>query len=394
MSDNGPIENDRGADRCDEAREEEAAGETIASGVGVQTNQERTVEDECQPAGDSCAQTVQGVTEDPSSAHAVADEANEDQAVSNDPAPPESKSMQTNEPEDILLDSESVIPENAAVADSAVSAGSVVRNEKDSHEEGLASEVHANVPGGERENAPDKLPQSAPVLETPSPIESQETTAHVGSSTASDAAQIVSESPSSGAVVVPDTNKSKQNSAKSTSLPDVVPLQSTQQITTSSATASSHDKSANVSAHRPSWYDQSKASDFERRSLPEWFDGSAPHRTSAAYIRTREQILDLAKKNEHQYITATALRRSVTGDSGSLLRLHAFLNDWSFINAGAVGESAPAEIDLLGVRSSWNTDGKCAKRKFSDVQRSIFWSPSRIQALEACVFSCLSKKWR
>ncbi|KAL7506306.1 hypothetical protein ACHAWX_000649 [Stephanocyclus meneghinianus] len=391
MSDNRPIENDQGADRCDEAREEGTAGETVDSGICVQTNQERSVDNECQPVGDSCARTVQVSSEDPSSTNAVADEANEDQAVSNDPVPLESTSMQITEPEDMLLDSESVIP-NAAVADSAVSAGNVVCNEKDRHEEDVASEVHANVPGGESEHAPDKLPQSAPVLDTPSPVESQQTTAGIGSSTASDAAQIVSESPSSGAVVVPDTNKSNQNSAKPTSLPGVIPLQSYQQVTASSATASSHDKSASMSAHRPSWYDQSKASDFERRSLPEWFDGSAPHRTPASYIRTREQILDLAKKHEHQYITATALRRSVTGDSGSLLRLHAFLNDWSFINAGLVGESAPAEVDLLGVRSSWNSDGKCAKRKFSDLQRSIFWSPSRIQALEACVLSCLSKK--
>eukprot|EP00804_Cyclotella_cryptica_P023875 CCRYP_010025-RA/>CCRYP_010025-RA protein AED:0.43 eAED:-0.72 QI:0/0/0/0.5/1/1/2/0/548 len=390
MSEDGPIDNDQGANQCDETQEEGAAGENVACGVNVDMNQERPVEDEGQPAVDSCAQVVQVRTEGPSSANAATDEASGDQAFSNDTVPPQSTSMPTTEPEDMQLDSD------VAVADSAGSADNVARDQKNTHEEGAVSGFHASAPGGDREGAPDKLPQSAPVLDTPSPIESKETTAAVTSSTASDAVQILSDSTSSGAVVMPETNKSESNTGKSNSLPRVVPLQSNHQNTTSTGTAtattSSHDKSTNVSAHRPSWYDQSNASDFERRSLPEWFDGSAPHRTPAAYIRTREQILDLAKKNEHQYITATALRRSVTGDSGSLLRLHAFLNDWSFINAGLVGESAPAEVDLLGVRSSWNNDGKSAKRKFSDIQRSILWTPSRLQALEACVLSCLSKK--
>eukprot|EP00970_Alexandrium_tamarense_P006914 scaffold1211_cov195-Alexandrium_tamarense.AAC.24 len=159
---------------------------------------------------------------------------------------------------------------------------------------------------------------------------------------------------------------------------------------TPAAVFSTQENAANSSAHLPSWYDKSTVSDIERRSLPEWFNGSAPHRSEATYIDIREKILDLARKNENQYITATALGRSITGDAGSLLRLHKFLSDMGFVNAGNVGESAPSEVELRGVRSSWVAAGAGTKRQFAAVERSAFWSSARLKSLETIALNHVS----
>ena len=181
---------------------------------------------------------------------------------------------------------------------------------------------------------------------------------------------------------------------KSTVLCAVKALEPAHQLSSSlyRPPTTSTDAAASIPAFRPTWYDQTKASDFEQRSLPEWFNQSASHRTPASYISIREQILELAQRNSHQYITATALRRSITCDSGSIMRLHSFLTDWSFINSSQVGESAPSELKLRNMRATWNEAGKNAKRKFADVEKSIIWSPSKLQALETFVVGSIVKK--
>ena len=177
---------------------------------------------------------------------------------------------------------------------------------------------------------------------------------------------------------------------------EVVPLPQSHKLVSSlyhPPAASAEDEESSSLAHLPQWYDKSNASDFERRSLPEWFNGSAPHRDVATYIETREKILDIAKRNNHQYITASALRRSITGDAGSLLRLHKFLTDMGFMNIGLLGEATPSDPALRGLRSSWKKSRpKEGKRPFSELGRSMFWSPARIQILEASVLRHVSKK--
>jgi len=91
----------------------------------------------------------------------------------------------------------------------------------------------------------------------------------------------------------------------------------------------------------PSWYDAEKASDLEKRLLPEWFNGSASHRTEATYIQTREKMISVSRANPDKFLTATAIRRCVLGDAGSLLRLHDLLSHWRLINGFAAGESIP-----------------------------------------------------
>ncbi|KAL3811825.1 hypothetical protein ACHAXA_004252 [Cyclostephanos tholiformis] len=139
---------------------------------------------------------------------------------------------------------------------------------------------------------------------------------------------------------------------------------------------------------QPSWYHPTKPSDFERRILPEWFDCTAPHRTESSYVATREKILSLAKRNTQQFITSTAIRRSVVGDAGSLLRLHKFLMDYGLLNCGQIGETAPGDSVLRGLHAP---GGALAgtKRKHSS---AMAWTAERFRALEASVVKHVSKK--
>mmetsp|Transcript_16323 Transcript_16323/g.35271 ORF Transcript_16323/g.35271 Transcript_16323/m.35271 type:complete len:1272 (-) Transcript_16323:77-3892(-) len=160
---------------------------------------------------------------------------------------------------------------------------------------------------------------------------------------------------------------------------------------TAAAAASPAEEAKDEALARPSWYQPTKPSEFEKRTLSEWFNSTAPHRTSTSYISTREKILDLAKRNGHQYITSTAIRRSVAGDAGSLLRLHIFLMDWGLLNGEQIGETAPSDAVLRGLHAAGGVLVG-AKRKYSQVERSLVWSTDRMHSLETSIVHHASNK--
>ena len=96
----------------------------------------------------------------------------------------------------------------------------------------------------------------------------------------------------------------------------------------------------------PYWYSPTSISDLERSMLPEWFDGSATHRTPETYLKTRERIRTMSQTVGNRYITQTLVRRTIAGDAGSLHRLHAFLVTWSLINEDAINDSNPTAAGL------------------------------------------------
>jgi hypothetical protein len=238
-----------------------------------------------------------------------------------------------------------------------------------------------------------KLPQSAPSDALLADEAKESTVVDLTESTGNEAGHAPSETLSSGAAVMAGASV-KPDTDNSNILCDIKALEPARQLSSSlyNPSTTSNEEAIRVPAFRPSWYDQSRASDFEQRSLPEWFNQSAPHRTPTSYIAIREQILDLAKKNSNQYITATALRRSITCDSGTIMRLHSFLTDWGFINSAHIGESSPSEIKMRNMRATWDQIGKNSKRKFSDIERSIVWSPERILALEKHIIASITKR--
>lgn len=92
---------------------------------------------------------------------------------------------------------------------------------------------------------------------------------------------------------------------------------------------------------KPSWYQKDGIADVERTMLPEWFDGSAPHRTGESYLQARETILSMSETISNRNLTAAMVRRSIVGDAGSLQRLRNFMSNWGLINEDAINDSAP-----------------------------------------------------
>ena len=124
---------------------------------------------------------------------------------------------------------------------------------------------------------------------------------------------------------------------------------------------------------RPDWYKKDEASDLERSVLPEWFDGSAKHRTPETFVETREKVIAMATKI-NRYLTSTLLRRAIPGDSGSLIRLHRFLTSYSLINEKDHGtDSAPTPE--ISIQSS----GNIRKRVLDAVTDQVNAKKARIQ---------------
>jgi hypothetical protein len=109
---------------------------------------------------------------------------------------------------------------------------------------------------------------------------------------------------------------------------------------------------ATATSPAPDWYDASSVADYERACLPEWFDGSAPHRTTVSYRQARTQMIKMSAAVGTKYVTATLVRRSIPGDAGSLLRLHEFLTTHALMNEEATNDSAPTATALLGTDTS------------------------------------------
>eukprot|EP00980_Cylindrotheca_fusiformis_P029221 scaffold22756_cov198-Cylindrotheca_fusiformis.AAC.6 len=97
---------------------------------------------------------------------------------------------------------------------------------------------------------------------------------------------------------------------------------------------------------KPEWYKKDKIADIERMMLPEWFNSSAPHRSSETYIKTRERIIAISDTIMNRNVTNSMIRRSIEGDAGSLHRLRSFLISWGFINDDSINDSAPTPAVL------------------------------------------------
>jgi len=134
----------------------------------------------------------------------------------------------------------------------------------------------------------------------------------------------------------------------------------------------------------PSWYNPKKVSDPEKRLLPEWFNDSATHRTEASYIQAREKMIGVARADPDKFLTATAVRRCVVGDAGSLLRLHELLTHWRLINAFAAGESVPVAPD----NRYQHDEMESRKRPVEET----FWTEGRKEMLAKIVVENSNKK--
>ena len=122
---------------------------------------------------------------------------------------------------------------------------------------------------------------------------------------------------------------------------------------------------------KPSWYHSDKISSLERTMLPEWFNGSASHRTPAFYKKTRERMIHISSELANRNLTNAIIRRSIVGDVGSLHRLRNFLVEWGLINEDGINDSAPTPATLREELASSSANKKQKRGAVTDGQIAI-----------------------
>ncbi|SCU81438.1 LANO_0B03092g1_1 [Lachancea nothofagi CBS 11611] len=94
-----------------------------------------------------------------------------------------------------------------------------------------------------------------------------------------------------------------------------------------------------------SWFSFSDVHEIERRMLPDFFDDSSRFKTEKAYCDVRNFMVNTYRLSPYEYLTVTAVRRNVAMDVASIVRIHAFLEQWGLVNYQVDPRSKPS---LLG----------------------------------------------
>jgi SWI/SNF related-matrix-associated actin-dependent regulator of chromatin subfamily C len=80
------------------------------------------------------------------------------------------------------------------------------------------------------------------------------------------------------------------------------------------------------------WFDMNKIKEIEKKSLPEFFNSRNRSKTPLVYKDYRDFMINTYRLNPTEYLTVTACRRNLAGDVCSIMRVHAFLEQWGLIN--------------------------------------------------------------
>lgn len=92
------------------------------------------------------------------------------------------------------------------------------------------------------------------------------------------------------------------------------------------------------------WFDREEINEIEKKSLPEFFNGKNKTKTPEVYKEYRDFMLDTYRLNPTEYLTVTATRRNLSGDVCSIMRVHAFLEQWGLLNYQIDPETRPSVI--------------------------------------------------
>eukprot|EP00038_Savillea_parva_P018352 m.23198 g.23198 ORF g.23198 m.23198 type:complete len:806 (+) comp4062_c0_seq1:249-2666(+) len=93
-----------------------------------------------------------------------------------------------------------------------------------------------------------------------------------------------------------------------------------------------------------SWFDYSSLDEIEINALPEFFNGTSQAKAPEIYMAYRNFMIDTYRLNPKEYLTATACRRNLAGDVCSILRVHAFLEQWGLINYQVDYDTRPTPL--------------------------------------------------
>ena len=97
-----------------------------------------------------------------------------------------------------------------------------------------------------------------------------------------------------------------------------------------------------------SWFNLDKIHEIEMQTLPEFFCSKFPHKNPATYLSFRNSIIKMYRERPSAYLSATECRKKLPGDVCSIIRLHAFLEQWGLINFHVESYLKPAKIQLGG----------------------------------------------
>lgn len=83
------------------------------------------------------------------------------------------------------------------------------------------------------------------------------------------------------------------------------------------------------------WFDLDSVHDIERRLFPDFFGDSASksvYRLEDIYRNIRDFTVNTFRLNPAEYLTVTAVRKNLSGDVSTIIRIHQFLEKWGLIN--------------------------------------------------------------
>ncbi|XP_061662809.1 SWI/SNF complex subunit SMARCC1b isoform X1 [Syngnathoides biaculeatus] len=90
-----------------------------------------------------------------------------------------------------------------------------------------------------------------------------------------------------------------------------------------------------------SWFNNNSIHSIEKRALPEFFNGKNKSKSPEVYLAYRNFMIDTYRLNPQEYLSSTSCRRNLTGDVCSIMRVHAFMEQWGLINYQVDAESRP-----------------------------------------------------
>lgn len=128
------------------------------------------------------------------------------------------------------------------------------------------------------------------------------------------------------------------------------------------------------------WFRKDAIHDIERRALSEFFNSRGESKTPMVYKKYRDFMIDVWRQNPETYLTATAVRRHLSGDVCAILRVHAFLEHWGLINYGAEPESKPylsSSLRPRSVRSRPMQLDAVVQEQLNGVPRLLFFDEPR-----------------
>ena len=96
------------------------------------------------------------------------------------------------------------------------------------------------------------------------------------------------------------------------------------------------------------WFDINQIHELEMQSLPEFFCGKFPHKNHISYLNFRNSIIKMYREKPSEYLSASECRKRLPGDVCSVIRLHAFLEQWGLINFNVDSYLRPPKIPLGG----------------------------------------------